>query len=167
MTVLSEPSPVLVPVPIETPETTPAETAAVDAAPVDEPAAAALPAAVESGTVVAGSGAAPYRVIDGRIDPDTVEGWKVYRGIGTCATCHGPVGQGGVGPPLIESLKEKISRETFAEVVANGRSGTMMKPFRTNKSVMDKLDNIYAYLKARADGVLGPGNLIRSPLGWE
>jgi mono/diheme cytochrome c family protein len=108
---------------------------------------------------------APYRVIDGAIDPNTVEGWKIYRGIGTCATCHGPVGQGGVGPALVESLKEKITKDLFVEVVANGRDGTMMKPFGENKIVMDNLDNIYAYLKARSDGVLGPENLIKYPLG--
>src|SRR5690606_1499067 len=48
----------------------------------------------------------PYQVVDGRIDADTVEGWKIYRGIGTCATCHGPAGQGGVGADLTNSLKE-------------------------------------------------------------
>jgi len=30
---------------------------------------------------------------------------------------------------------------------------------------MENLDNLYAYLKARSDGVLGPGNLIKLPLG--
>jgi hypothetical protein len=38
-----------------------------------------------------------------------------------------------------------------------------MKPFKNNKRVIDNLDNIYAYLKARSDGVLGPENLIRFP----
>jgi len=30
---------------------------------------------------------------------------------------------------------------------------------------MDNMDNLYAYLLARGDGVLGPGNLIKMPLG--
>ena len=30
---------------------------------------------------------------------------------------------------------------------------------------MDNLDNIYAYIKARSDGVLGIENLIKFPLG--
>lgn len=107
----------------------------------------------------------PYQVVDGRIDQDTVEGWKVYRGIGTCATCHGPAGQGGVGSDLTDSLKERVDYELFRQIVANGKSGTMMKPFKTNQAVMDNLDKIYAYLKARADGVLGPGNLLKEPLG--
>ena len=75
------------------------------------------------------------------------------------------MGQGGVGPALVESLKQKIPKELFVETVTNGRSGTMMKPFGENPVVMENLDKIYAYLKARADGVLGPENLIKYPLG--
>jgi mono/diheme cytochrome c family protein len=107
----------------------------------------------------------PYKVVDGRIDQDTVEGWKIFRGIGTCATCHGPAGQGGVGSDLTEALKERVDYELFKQIVTNGKPGTMMKPFKTNKAVMDNIDRLYAYLKARADGVLGPGNLLKEPLG--
>jgi mono/diheme cytochrome c family protein len=142
------------------PDPAPAEIAAVPASVA--PAAETTPATTPTPAVAAD---APYRIVDGRIDPDTVEGWKIYRGIGTCATCHGPVGQGGVGPALVESLKEKITKDLFVEIVANGRDGTMMKPFGENKIVMDNMDNIYAYLKARSDGVLGPENLIKYPLG--
>lgn len=107
----------------------------------------------------------PYQVIDGKIDANSIEGWKIFRGIGTCATCHGPAGQGGVGSNLTLSLQERISKDLFKETVTNGKSGTMMKPFKTNLAVMDNLDNLYAYLKARADGVLGPENLLKYPLG--
>lgn len=146
------------------------EPAAPVAAPVSEPVAAAAPAPASEPAPAAPAGPAaaadtPYQVVDGRIDANTVEGWKVYRGIGTCATCHGPVGQGGVGPALVDSLKEKITKELFVETVTNGRDGTMMKPFGENPVVMANLDNLYAYLKARADGVLGPENLIKYPLG--
>lgn len=148
------PAPESTPAPAEAPAAAPAPTAAP---------AVAAPAVAES--LPAPAADTPYQVVDGRIDAGTVEGWKVYRGIGTCATCHGPVGQGGVGPALVESLKEKITKDLFVEVVSNGRDGTMMKPFGENAIVMENLDNIYAYLKARADGVLGPENLIKYPLG--
>ena len=59
----------------------------------------------------------------------------------------------------------KIDKEMFVKIVVNGRSGTLMKPFKNNNRVIDNLDNIYAYLKARSDGVLGPENLIKFPLG--
>lgn len=161
-----------------TPAPAPAEAAAVEAPAVEPvaplpladatstPAPAAEPVAplpLAEATAVPAD--APYQVVDGRIDADTVEGWKIYRGIGTCATCHGPVGQGGVGPALVDSLKEAITKELFVDVVANGRAGTMMKPFGGNPNVMNNIDRIYAYLKARADGVLGPENLLKYPLG--
>jgi len=112
----------------------------------------------------ANEGDKPYQVVDGKIDTNTFEGWKNFRG-GSCGTCHGGAGQGGAGPNLTVSLKEKIPHELFVETVTNGRSGTLMRPFKTNPRVMDNLDKIYAYLKARSDGVLGPENLIKFPLG--
>jgi mono/diheme cytochrome c family protein len=106
----------------------------------------------------------PYQVVDGKIDANTFEGWRNFRG-GGCGTCHGGAGQGGAGPNLTVSLLEKIDKTRFVETVTNGRSGTLMRPFKTNPRVMDNLDKIYAYLKARSDGVLGPENLIKFPLG--
>ena len=106
----------------------------------------------------------PYQVIDGKIDKNTFEGWRSFRG-GTCGVCHGGAGQGGAGPNLTLSLVEKIDKAKFIEIVTNGRSGTLMKPFKNNNRVIDNLDNIYAYLKARTDGVLGPESLIKFPLG--
>ncbi len=102
----------------------------------------------------------PYQVIDGKIDENKFEGWKAYRG-GTCGQCHGGAEQG-----LIVSLAEKIDdKARFIKVVKNGNPGTPMPPFKKNIRVMDNLDNIYAYIKARSDGVLGTENLIKFPLG--
>jgi len=105
-----------------------------------------------------------YKIIDGKIDENTLRGWKTFRGIGACTSCHGPTGRGGVGKNLIVTVKEK-DREFFKKIIVNGKKGTQMIPFKGNKAVMDNLDNIYAYFEARADGVLGPENLIRFPLG--
>jgi len=154
----------LTPPPTEQPgpaPATPLDTALTPPAPEQPAPARATPLE----TALGPSADAPYQVVDGRIDQNTVEGWKIYRGIGTCATCHGPVGQGGVGPALVESLKEKITKDLFVEVVTNGRDGTMMKPFGENAIVMENIDRLYAYLKARSDGVLGPENLLKYPLG--
>ena len=106
----------------------------------------------------------PYQVIDGKIDENTMQGWRSFRG-GTCGMCHGGAGQGGAGPNLTLSIAEKIDKARFIETVANGRSGTLMRPFKKNNRVMKNIDHIYAYLKARSDGVLGPENLIKFPLG--
>ena len=106
----------------------------------------------------------PYKVVGGNIDANTTEGWKTYNG-GGCGACHGRGGSGGVAANLAESLTTKLDKKTFIEIVVNGKPGTLMKPNNANVKVMDNLDNLYAYVKARADGVLGPENLIKYPLG--
>lgn len=106
----------------------------------------------------------PYELIDGVISANAIEGWKTYNG-GGCGACHGKGGIGAVGPNLAQSVTQKLSKEEFVNIVTNGKSGTMMRPHKTNKRVMDNMDNLYAYLVARGDDVLGPGNLIKLPLG--
>ncbi|MEQ8428742.1 MAG: c-type cytochrome [Gammaproteobacteria bacterium] len=108
----------------------------------------------------------PYQLVDGKISDNVMEGWRTYNG-GGCGACHGKGGIGAVGPNLAVSVTEKLTKEQFNNIVTNGVSGTMMRPHNTNTRVMDNLDNLYAYLVARGDGVLGPGNLIKSPLGKE
>jgi mono/diheme cytochrome c family protein len=114
--------------------------------------------------VEAVSGGKPYQLVDGVISANVVEGWKTYNG-GGCGACHGKGGIGAVGPNLADSVTKKLSKEQFVNIVTNGKSGTMMRPHKTNKRVMDNMDNLYAYLLARGDDVLGPGNLIKLPLG--
>ena len=109
-------------------------------------------------------GEKPYQIVDGNISANAIEGWKTYNG-GSCGGCHGQGGKGAVGPNLGESVTKIISKDEFLDVVTNGRSGTFMKPHKSNKRVMDNLDNLYAYLMARGDGVLGEGNLIKHPMG--
>ncbi len=130
-----------------------------------------LQAAVDSAKADTGAATAdivsadkPYQLVAGTISDNAVEGWKTYNG-GGCGACHGKGGIGAVGPNLAVSVTQKLSKAEFVDVVTNGRSGTMMRPHKTNIRVMDNLDNLYAYLVARGDGVLGPGNLIKSPLG--
>lgn len=108
--------------------------------------------------------AKPYQITDGKLSDNLMEGWRTYNG-GGCGACHGKGGIGAVGPNLADSLKSKISKEQFYELVKNGKPGTMMRPNFTNKRVMDNLDNLYAYILARSDGVLGPENLIKFPMG--
>lgn len=108
----------------------------------------------------------PYQLVDGKISENVMEGWRTYNG-GGCGACHGKGGVGAVGPNLAVSVTQKLTKEQFVNIVTNGVSGTMMRPHNTNTRVMDNLDNLYAYLVARGDGVLGPGNLIKSPLGKE
>ncbi len=96
-----------------------------------------------------------YKVVDGnKLDAFSYEGFKLYRN--WCARCHGTYGQGMVGPNLAESLNV-ISKAQFVEVVTHGKTGQIgnMPAWETNDSVIKGMDNIYAYLKARANGAIG------------
>jgi len=98
---------------------------------------------------------APYTVTDGtHLDANSYKGFKLYRN--WCARCHGTYGQGMVGPNLADSLKG-ISKEEFTNTVTNGKSGTIgsMPAWKKNKKVVEGMDQLYAYLKARSDGAIG------------
>jgi mono/diheme cytochrome c family protein len=98
---------------------------------------------------------APYTVSNGHeLDAETYQGFKLYRN--WCARCHGTYGQGMVGPNLADSLNI-ISKDEFFSVVENGKSGTIgsMPAWSSNPKVMAGREQLYRYLKARADGAIG------------
>ena len=111
------------------------------------------------------AGATPYNVKcddrgrDCAVDKGTYIGWRTYNGF--CARCHG---EGAVGSSFAPSLVERINRTNmafahFASVVSNGMSGQMgeMPAWRENPNVMNRINELWAFLLARADGVLAPG----------
>jgi mono/diheme cytochrome c family protein len=117
--------------------------------------------APESATAAATAGAAaasPYRVVDGdKVDPDTLKGWRTWRAM-ACDRCHGPNQEGMVGPSLLQSLKV-LTKDEFKTVLLNGRPEKGMPNFGGTQSVVDNLDNLYAFLKGRSDGAINPGKL--------
>ncbi len=103
----------------------------------------------------------PYVIKDGVVDWYTFSGFRRYHA--ECHVCHGPDGLGSsFAPALLDSLKT-MTYEDFLEIVVNGQEkvGTAqqskMPGFGKNPNVMCFIDDIFAYLKARADGVLGRG----------
>ena len=103
----------------------------------------------------------PYTVENGKVDLKTYNGWRRYTE--SCMRCHGPDGAGSsYAPDLVESAKH-MTKEQFEDIVINGRtnvntaSENVMPPFGEVEDVVLYLDDIWAYLKARADGVLGRG----------
>ncbi len=103
----------------------------------------------------------PYVIKNGKVDQHTYNGWRRYTE--SCLRCHGPDGSGSsYAPDLTQSLKS-MSEDQFKEVVVNGRTNVttsadnVMPAFGLVEDVMDYLDDIYGYLKARSDGVLGRG----------
>ena len=103
----------------------------------------------------------PYEVVDGKVDQGTYNGYRRYHA--SCHVCHGPDGLGSsYAPNLTDSLKT-MSQEQFNETVINGRRNLaagqekVMPAFGEVEDVAIYLQDIYAYLKARSDGVLGRG----------
>jgi len=103
----------------------------------------------------------PYTVKEGKVDKTTYNGWRRYTE--SCLRCHGPDGAGSsYAPSLTDSLKQ-MPEDEFNEIVVNGRKNVntanenIMPPFGEVEDVMLYLDDIYAYLKGRADGAIGRG----------
>ena len=131
------------------------EPAAATPAPAAAPAPAPAPAAPAAG----GKGGAPlYRVVDGNhVDHNTMQGWRTWRAL-ACERCHGANQEGLVGPSLVEGMKT-MSREDFDKCVLEGRIEQGMPNFGGIKSLVDNLDNLYAFLKGRSDGAIPTGHL--------
>ena len=103
----------------------------------------------------------PYSVVDGKVDKATYNGYRRYHA--SCHVCHGPDGLGSsYAPNLTDSLKT-LSYDQFTEVVINGRQNLtagqekVMPAFGNVEDVALYIDDLYAYLKARSDGVIGRG----------
>jgi mono/diheme cytochrome c family protein len=100
-----------------------------------------------------------YQIVDGKVDARTYNGFRRYHSV--CNHCHGPDGSGStVGPSLVNHL---IDIDAFRRIVSEGtRNGaSVMKGFADDPNVAPYIDDIYAYLQARADGALGRGRPTR------
>jgi methanol metabolism-related c-type cytochrome len=103
----------------------------------------------------------PYTITDGKVDKKTFNGWRRYTE--SCLRCHGPDGAGSSYAPSLVDWAKHMSQDEFNEIVVNGRtnvnaaSENVMPPFGEVEDVVTYLDDIWAYLKARADGALGRG----------
>ena len=98
---------------------------------------------------------------DGTVDWYTYSGFRRYHS--DCHVCHGPNGEGSsYAPALVDSLKT-MSYSDFVNVVTNGRKNVdaandkVMPSFATNVNVMCFIDDIYVYLRARANNAI-PGD---------
>lgn len=105
---------------------------------------------------------APYTVTNGNeVDEQTFNGFRLHRNF--CARCHGTFSEGMAGPNLAHSLN-RITKEEFVDTVTNGKMGQigMMPPWSHVPQVMEGMDAIYSYLRARADGALGEVRPVRA-----
>jgi mono/diheme cytochrome c family protein len=94
-----------------------------------------------------------YKVVDGyKVDAETLKGFRAWRAA-ACDRCHGANQEGLVGPPLTVSMKT-LSKADFIKTVRDGRLDKGMQSFGNSPQVMDNIDQLYAYLKGRADGAI-------------
>lgn len=100
-----------------------------------------------------------------KIQPDGTVDWYTYSGYrryhSECHVCHGPDGEGSTYAPALKDSLKTMSYADFNDVVVNGRQRvnasqeSVMPAFGLNSNVMCYLDDIFVYLRARANGALG------------
>jgi len=119
-------------------------------------------ASSDNGKYMDKDGTPTYKISpDGMVDWYTFSGFRRYHS--DCHVCHGPNGEGSTyAPALADSLKT-LSYSDFTNVVTNGRehvdaaNDKVMPSFATNVNVMCYIDDIYVYLRARANGAIPGG----------
>jgi mono/diheme cytochrome c family protein len=125
--------------------------------------AAPKKAAADTATQTA-SADAPLRDAYHQPPRDTVtqevyNGWKQFNL--NCARCHGEdVAGTTIAPHLILSLKPDgpiNSRELFISTVCSGRPAKGMPAWCSLGLEIDKIQDIYSYVKGRSDGKIAPG----------
>jgi mono/diheme cytochrome c family protein len=88
-------------------------------------------------------------------DVAILEGFRRYHA--GCNHCHGPDGLGSTfAPSLVDHV---IDPDEFRAAVLDGRGNGngAMQGFASDPNVAPHIDEIYTYLKARAEGAIGRG----------
>jgi methanol metabolism-related c-type cytochrome len=122
------------------------------------------PAAVKNdgGRYYDKQGSPTYKVqADGTVDWATYSGFRRYHS--DCHVCHGPDGEGSSYAPALSNSLRSIDYSAFANAVVNGRKNvntaqeSVMPAFGTNRNVMCYLEDIFVYLRARANDAVPRG----------
>lgn len=116
----------------------------------------------EGGKYFDAEGTITYHIAeDGTVDWYTYSGFRRYHS--ECHVCHGPDALGSSFAPALADSMKTLTYDDYLEIVVNGRENIStseqrkMPAFGLNPNVMCYIDDIYVYLKARADGALGRG----------
>jgi methanol metabolism-related c-type cytochrome len=98
---------------------------------------------------------------DGTVDWSTYSGFRRYHS--ECHVCHGPDGEGSTYAPALKDSLKSLGYQEFYGIVVGGRENIgagnekVMPAFGDNKNVMCYLDDIYVYLRARANDAVARG----------
>jgi mono/diheme cytochrome c family protein len=133
----------------------------------------------------------PYQIEYGKVDQSTYLGWRIFHS--TCHGCHGIDATGTtVAPNLVEAVSALSAREftikvltryrinvssqaagsddktemrdEFLRQVMRRQSGELLMPaWEKDANVKPHILDLYAYLRARADGALAPGRPKKKP----
>jgi methanol metabolism-related c-type cytochrome len=115
----------------------------------------------EGGKYLDADGNPTYKIENGTVDWYTFSGYRRYHS--DCHVCHGQDGTGSSYAPALANSLKNIDYPTFLSIVAQGRKNTgsgkenVMPAFGDNKNVYCYLDDLYVYLRARADGAAPRG----------
>ncbi len=96
---------------------------------------------------------------DGTVDWYTYSGYRRYHS--ECHVCHGPDGMGSTYAPGLQDSLKTMSYADFLGVVASGRKNistaqeNVMPAFGDNPNVACYMDDLYIYLRARANDAVG------------
>ena len=96
---------------------------------------------------------------DGTVDWFTYSGYRRYHS--ECHVCHGPDGMGSTYAPALKDSLKTLSYGDFLGVVAAGRKNvsssqeSVMPAFGSNQNVACYMDDLYVYLRARANDAWG------------
>jgi hypothetical protein len=116
----------------------------------------------------------PYEINNGVVDQHTFIGYLHYED--TCYWCHGQDATGSTFAPSLVDALQTLSHHEFENIAVNGgvvngqsigyptSNVFVMLAMGTNPNVMCYLDDIYAYLRARSDGVIGRGRPAHEPV---
>ncbi len=116
----------------------------------------------ENGKYYDSNGNPTYKVqSDGTVDWSTYSGFRRYHS--ECHVCHGPNADGSSFAPALKSSLKTLSYGDFTNTVVNGRknvttsSENVMPTFADNPNVMCYLDDIFVYIRARANDAIPEG----------
>jgi methanol metabolism-related c-type cytochrome len=114
----------------------------------------------EDGKYLDKEGDPTYKIqADGTVDWYTYSGYRRYHS--ECHVCHGPDGEGSTYAPALKNSLKTLSYGDFLGVVASGRKNvtssqeSVMPAFGSNVNVACYMDDLYVYLRARANDAWG------------
>src|SRR5437588_12371522 len=96
---------------------------------------------------------------DGTVDWYTYSGYRRYHS--ECHVCHGPDGEGSTYAPALKASLKTMSYGDFLAILASGRknvsssSESVMPAFGDNPNVACYMDDLFVYLRARANEAVG------------